>query len=97
MEHPKSPQVSLGMPVYNGENFVSEAIRSILEQDFDDFELVITDNASTDRTADICLEFARQDQARPLCPKRTQFGRRCQFQSSFPAEHRRIFQMVRAR
>ncbi|WP_192361092.1 glycosyltransferase family 2 protein [Mesorhizobium mediterraneum] len=61
MEHPKSPQVSLGMPVYNGENFVSEAIRSILEQDFDDFELVITDNASTDRTADICLEFARRD------------------------------------
>lgn len=61
MEHPKSPQVSLGMPVYNGENFVAEAIRSILEQDFGDFELVITDNASTDRTADICLEFERLD------------------------------------
>ncbi|TIP68971.1 MAG: glycosyltransferase family 2 protein, partial [Mesorhizobium sp.] len=61
MQHSRSPQVSLGMPVYNGENFVAEAIRSILEQDFGDFELVITDNASTDRTADICLEFERLD------------------------------------
>ncbi|RWM83672.1 MAG: glycosyltransferase family 2 protein [Mesorhizobium sp.] len=61
MERSKSPRVSLGMPVYNGENFVFEAIQSILKQDFDDFELVITDNASTDRTADICLEFARRD------------------------------------
>jgi glycosyltransferase involved in cell wall biosynthesis len=61
MEHSKSPRVSLGLPVYNGENFVSEAIQSILEQDFDDFELVITDNASTDTTADICLEFALRD------------------------------------
>ncbi|CAH2394649.1 glycosyltransferase family 2 protein [Mesorhizobium ventifaucium] len=62
MQHSKSPQVSLGMPVYNGENFVSEAIRSILEQDFGDFELIIADNASTDRTAEICLDFAADDQ-----------------------------------
>ncbi|TJV45636.1 MAG: glycosyltransferase family 2 protein, partial [Mesorhizobium sp.] len=61
MEHSKSPKVSLGLPVYNGENFLSDAIQSILDQDFSDFELVITDNASTDRTADICLEFAQRD------------------------------------
>ncbi|RWP45999.1 MAG: glycosyltransferase family 2 protein [Mesorhizobium sp.] len=61
MEHSKSPKVSLGLPVYNGENFLSDAIQSILDQDFGDFELVITDNASTDRTADICLEFAQRD------------------------------------
>ncbi|MBZ9677688.1 glycosyltransferase family 2 protein [Mesorhizobium sp. ES1-1] len=61
MEESMPPQVSLGLPVYNGQNFVGEAIRSILDQDFSDFELVITDNASTDRTADICQEFARRD------------------------------------
>ncbi|RWM99603.1 MAG: glycosyltransferase family 2 protein [Mesorhizobium sp.] len=61
MEHSKSPKVSLGLPVYNGENFLSDAIQSILDQDFGDFELVITDNASTDRTADICLQFAQRD------------------------------------
>jgi glycosyltransferase involved in cell wall biosynthesis len=61
MDDRMTPRVSLGLPVYNGQNFIAEAIRSILSQDFGDFELVITDNASTDRTADICKEFARQD------------------------------------
>ena len=55
------PRVSLGLPVYNGENFVVQAIRSILDLDFEDFELVISDNASVDRTEEICREFAAQD------------------------------------
>lgn len=55
------PLVSIGLPVYNGAAFLSEALESILAQTFDDFELIICDNASTDRTADICLEFASRD------------------------------------
>jgi glycosyltransferase involved in cell wall biosynthesis len=50
------------MPVYNGEKYVAEAIQSILDQDFSDFELIITDNASTDGTEAICREFAARDQ-----------------------------------
>lgn len=49
------------MPVYNGERFVGEAIQSILDQSFRDFELIICDNASTDRTEEICTAFAAQD------------------------------------
>jgi glycosyltransferase involved in cell wall biosynthesis len=55
------PRVSIGLPVYNGERYVKDAIQSILGQTFTDFELIISDNASTDDTERICREFAEQD------------------------------------
>jgi len=58
---PPAPKVSIGMPVYNGAAFLEPAIISILNQTFADFELVISDNGSTDRTAEICAEFAARD------------------------------------
>lgn len=54
-------KVAIGMPVWNGEQFVSEAIESILGQTYGDLELVISDNASTDGTAEICSAYAKQD------------------------------------
>jgi len=56
-----SPTVGIGMPVFNGERYVEAAISSILAQSFGDFELVICDNASTDRTEAICRRFAAAD------------------------------------
>jgi glycosyltransferase involved in cell wall biosynthesis len=56
-----SPCVSIGIPVYNGEDFVGAAIESILNQTFQDFEIVISDNASTDRTEEICRAYAAKD------------------------------------
>lgn len=56
-----SPKISLGMPVYNGEKHLSAAIDSILGQSFGDFELLISDNKSTDSTAEICRDFANRD------------------------------------
>lgn len=56
-----SPRVSIGLPVYNGEDFLEDAIRSALTQSFDDFELVICDNASTDRTGTIARDLAGDD------------------------------------
>ena len=55
------PAVSIGMPVYNAEEYLPATIGAILAQDFTDFELIISDNASTDRSAEICEEFARRD------------------------------------
>ncbi len=55
------PRVTLAMPVYNGQNFIETAIESILNQDFSDFELIITDNASTDGTQEIARRFAKVD------------------------------------
>ncbi|MCX9084510.1 MAG: glycosyltransferase [Candidatus Methanoperedens sp.] len=54
-------KVSIGMPVYNGEKYLTEALDSILAQTFVNFELILSDNASTDRTSDICLEYANKD------------------------------------
>jgi len=50
-------KVSIGLPVYNGEQFLKEAIDSILAQTYEDFELVICDNASTDSTAEIIQSY----------------------------------------
>ena len=55
------PPVSIGMPVYNGERFIREALDSLLSQTFTDFELIISDNASTDGTEAICREYAAKD------------------------------------
>jgi hypothetical protein len=56
-----APKVSIGMPVYNGERFLRQAIESILAQTFADFELIISDNASTDATCEICRAYAARD------------------------------------
>ncbi|MDY6949991.1 MAG: glycosyltransferase family 2 protein [Thermodesulfobacteriota bacterium] len=55
------PQLSIGLPVYNGERFLEEALVSLLGQTFQDFELIISDNASTDGTQEICRETASKD------------------------------------
>ncbi|MEX2431255.1 MAG: glycosyltransferase family 2 protein [Dehalococcoidia bacterium] len=55
------PRVSIGMPVYNTGEMVRTAIESILAQDFTDFELIISDNASDDGTYEICREYAVAD------------------------------------
>ncbi len=55
------PLVSIGVPVYNGERFLGNALDSILGQTYSAIELVICDNASTDRTQEICEEYAARD------------------------------------
>ncbi len=56
------PLVSIGLPVYNGSRYVALAIEALLEQDFADFELIISDNASTDDTAPICEKYKKIDE-----------------------------------
>ncbi len=56
-----SPRVSIGMPVYNGEKYLAEAIESLLGQTFADFELIIADNCSNDGTEQICRRYEQQD------------------------------------
>ena len=60
MVHNK-PRVSLGMPVYNGERYLERTLDSVLAQTYVDFELVISDNGSSDRTQAICEYYASMD------------------------------------
>ena len=55
------PILSVGLPVYNGEQFLEASLDSILAQTFADFELIISDNGSTDRTEEICRTYAESD------------------------------------
>jgi glycosyltransferase involved in cell wall biosynthesis len=57
----RPPKVSIGLPVYNGERFITEALDTLLLQTFTDFELIISDNASTDGTEAICRDYAARD------------------------------------
>lgn len=55
------PAISIVTPAYNAETYLAETVRSVLAQTFADFEMLIVDDGSTDRTAEIALSFAEQD------------------------------------
>src|SRR5580698_6435851 len=55
------PRLSIGLAVYNGENFLAESLEALLGQSYENFELIISDNASTDSTRDICRHYERED------------------------------------
>src|SRR5262245_34908562 len=57
----RKPRVSIGLPVYNGQQFLEETLNSILAQTYTDFELIISDNASTDRTSEIARAYVAKD------------------------------------
>lgn len=56
-----APRVTVGLPVFNGERYLATTLDSVLAQDYDDFELLVSDNASTDRTVDIVESRAAAD------------------------------------
>ncbi len=56
-----TPRVTIGLPIYNGQNYLARTMDSILAQTYRDFELIISDNASSDATEAICREYAARD------------------------------------
>ena len=57
----QNPCLSVGMPLYHAEEFLEETLDSLLAQTFDDFEIIISDNASIDRTASICHSYMSKE------------------------------------
>lgn len=80
--HP-APPLSIGMPVHNGENFLVAALDSLLSQTFGDFELIISDNASTDATLDICRAYAARDKRVRCLSSGTNIGAAANFRRVF--------------
>jgi glycosyltransferase involved in cell wall biosynthesis len=71
------------MPVYNGERYIEEALDSFLSQTCEDFELIISDNASTDGTEAICRAYALQDERIRFYPNRSNRGAAWNFNNVF--------------
>ena len=61
MKKENKSKLSIGIPVFNGEKFIRKCLDSLLCQTFSDFEIIISDNASTDLTSKICEEYKKQD------------------------------------
>ncbi len=78
-----APEISIGMPVYNGDNYLERAIKSVLSQTFEDFELVICDNASTDGTREICERYAKKDKRIRYVRHPENIGAAANFRSTF--------------
>jgi glycosyltransferase involved in cell wall biosynthesis len=83
------PLVSIGIPVFNGDAFIRDSIESILSQTFTDLELIISDNGSTDRTAEICLGYADKD-------RRVRFHRN-ERNIGATKNFRRVFELARGK
>lgn len=85
------PRVSIGIPLYNEERFLRQALDSLLAQDFQDFELVISDNASQDATREICLDYAASDARIRYARKAMNCGAVENFNTVFRASSGRYF------
>jgi glycosyltransferase involved in cell wall biosynthesis len=68
------PRLTIGLPVYNGEKYIAESLEALLGQSFTDFELIISDNASTDSTGDICRRYEAQDPRVRYCRQPQNIG-----------------------
>jgi glycosyltransferase involved in cell wall biosynthesis len=77
------PRLSIGLPVYNGEKFLAESLNSILAQSFENFELIISDNASTDQTEEICKTYAAKDKRIRYYRNERNIGCACNFNRVF--------------
>ena len=74
MDKTHIPKVTIGLPVYNGELSLSQSIDSVLKQSFTDFELIISDNASTDSTLKICEKYLNKDSRITLVKQNKNIG-----------------------
>lgn len=85
------PLVSIGLPVFNGEAYLVEALDSLLEQTFRDFELIISDNGSTDSTSIICKSYAERDSRICYIPQERNRGAAWNFNHVFEKSVGRYF------
>jgi glycosyltransferase involved in cell wall biosynthesis len=91
-----APLVSIGLPVYNGERFLPQAIESLLGQTFGDFELLVCDNASTDGTVDMVRDYMRADDRIRLHPSEVNRGLAWNWNRAVPLARGRYFKWAAA-
>jgi glycosyltransferase involved in cell wall biosynthesis len=90
----KSRKVNIGLPVFNGEKYIAEALDSILSQTYRDFELIISDNASTDNTGPICQSYAAKDSRVRYHRNKVNIGVSANFNRAFQLSSSEYFKWV---
>jgi glycosyltransferase involved in cell wall biosynthesis len=88
------PAVGIGLPVFNGENYLEQALDSLLAQTFRDFQLFISDNASTDRTPEICRAYAARDPRVSYSRNDTNLGASANYTRVFRGTRGRYFKWM---
>jgi glycosyltransferase involved in cell wall biosynthesis len=88
------PKVSVGCPVYNGEKYLMEALNAIVHQTFQDYEVIICDNASTDNTGRICKRFTKQDARFKYYRNKKNYGASINFNRAFSYSRGRYFKWM---
>jgi glycosyltransferase involved in cell wall biosynthesis len=89
-----SPLISIGLPVYNGADHIGAAIRAVLSQSHENIELIVSDNASTDGTSDICEELAKADARVHFSRNETNLGAAANFNKVFTLSHGSYFKWL---
>ena len=89
-----SPLVSIGLPVYNGARHIERAVKAVLAQTYEDLELIISDNASTDETYEICDQLARADDRIRLLANERNMGAAANFNAVFLQSAGRYFKWL---
>ncbi|MEX0801673.1 MAG: glycosyltransferase family 2 protein [Dehalococcoidia bacterium] len=89
-------RVSIGLPVYNGERYIRQALDSVLAQTFAEYELVISDNASTDETEMICREYAERDERVRYFRNRENLGAAANYNRAFRLSNGEYFKWLAA-
>lgn len=88
---PITVPVTIGMPVYNGAVSIRRALDSLLAQSFTNFVLIISDNASTDRTEEICNEYAKKDHRLVYIRQPTNIGAAANYSFLIQNAHSKYF------
>lgn len=89
-----APTVSIGVPVYNGASLLARALDSLLAQHFSDFEIIVSDNGSTDGTAEIADRFAARDPRVRVIRQPTNIGAARNFNAVFAESRGRYFKWM---
>lgn len=96
MEPSSKPILSIGLPVFNGERYILFALDSLLAQTWNDFEIIISDNASTDDTERICQEYAARDPRIHYYRNETNIGAAANFNRVFLKSRGKYFKWAAA-
>ncbi len=91
-----APLVSIGIPVYNGGKYLEETLDSILNQTFTDFEVIVSDNASTDNTREIVEAYAAKDPRVRYYRNAENIGAAPNYNRTFELSRGKYFRLARA-